>query len=115
MLGVRIFVNLIRTQFLCLSLVAGLLKMSSDHEVLLVFYRSTGVHQWLSNGGWNTDDDISLWYGVQVQDGRVVGLDLNYNNLKGNIPSHRLYHSRLPQIQLVGNSPQQKKAFAVLV
>ena len=64
--------------------------MSSDREVLLALYRTTGGPQWERNRGWNTDTDISTWYGVQVRDGRVVGLRLFRNNLKGNVPSHRL-------------------------
>ena len=90
-LGVKVYVNIIRTHFLCLSLViAGLLKMTSDREALLALHRATGGPQWRNNGGWDTYDDISTWYGVQVRDGRVVRLDLTFNNLKGNIPSHRL-------------------------
>lgn len=62
----------------------------SDRDVLLAFYRATGGPQWKQNRGWTTDDDISLWFGVKVQDGRVVGLHLGGNNLKGNVPSLRL-------------------------
>ena len=70
--------------------VAGLLKMSLDREVLLALYMTNGGPQWYRNGGWNTDADISTWYGVKVRDGRVVGLHLRKNNLKGKVPSHCL-------------------------
>ena len=64
--------------------------MSSDREVLLALYRTNGGPQWRRKTGWDTDADISTWDGVTVRDGRVVELDLGYNNLKGKVPSHRL-------------------------
>ena len=64
--------------------------MSSDREVLLALYRTTGGTGWRNNDGWDTDTDISTWDGVEVRDGRVVGLDLHRNNLEGNVPSYRL-------------------------
>ena len=91
MFGVRIYFNSIGPICYASLVVAGLPKMSSsDREVLLAFYRATDGSQWRNNYGWNTDADISSWYGVKVRDGRVVKLDLGRNNLKGNIPSHRL-------------------------
>ena len=64
--------------------------MSLDREVLLALYRTTGGPQWRYSRGWNTDADISTWDGVEVRDGRVVGLYLSWNNLKGKVLSHRL-------------------------
>ena len=61
---------------------------SSDRKALLALYRATGGPQWNNNGGWDTDTDVSTWYGVEVRDGRVVKLKLGANNLKGNIPSN---------------------------
>lgn len=67
-----------------------LLGMSlTDREVLLALYRATGGPQWSRNNGWDTLADISSWYGVQVRDGHVVGLNLSKNNLQGDSPSHR--------------------------
>ena len=66
-LGVKVYVNIIRTHSLCLSLViAGLLKMTSDREALLALHRATGGPQWRNNGGWDTDNDISLWCGTRL-------------------------------------------------
>lgn len=61
--------------------------MTSDREALLALYWASCGPQWRRNGGWNTNADIALWNGVQVQDGRVVGLDLGRNNLQGNVCS----------------------------
>lgn len=73
-----------------ISLHDRLLGMSlSDREVLLALFRATGGRQWSRNNGWDTLADISSWYGVQVRDGHVVGLNLSKNNLQGDILSHR--------------------------
>lgn len=57
---------------------------STDRDVLLVLYRSTGGDTWKQKEKWNTGADLSEWHGVVVNDqGRVVELDLAYNNLQG--------------------------------
>lgn len=80
----------INAHSLCPPLVvAALLNMSSDREVLLALYRATSGLHWRNNRGWNTNADISSLYGVHVRDGYVVELNLDWNKLQGNIPSHR--------------------------
>lgn len=56
----------------------------TDRDVLVALYRATRGPQWKRKDGWNTDADISSWYGVTVRDGHVVALELTYNNLQGN-------------------------------
>lgn len=68
---------------------------STDRDVLLVLYRSTGGDTWKKKGKWNTDADLSQWQGVLVNgEGRVVRLDLRRNNLEGTVidlpPGHRV-------------------------
>ncbi|CAM9435938.1 unnamed protein product, partial [Choristocarpus tenellus] len=57
----------------------------AQREILLEFYVSTNGHLWKNNTGWNSNaDDLSTWYGVEVDDeGYVVKINLNKNNLKG--------------------------------
>ena len=61
---------------------------SDDRRVLLEFLRATNGSSWWRNDGWGTNDNISTWYGVEVDDeGRVVKLNLGGNNLKGEASS----------------------------
>ncbi|CAN0274946.1 unnamed protein product, partial [Scytosiphon promiscuus] len=57
---------------------------SRDRHVLIAFYNATGGANWRRNTNWNTDADLSEWYGVEVHEDRVVKLSLNWNNLEGN-------------------------------
>lgn len=70
-----------------LSLVAaGTLEMDSldDRSVLLEFFRATNGPSWKINDGWDTSENVSTWYGVEVDaDGRVLGLNLPDDGIKG--------------------------------
>lgn len=60
---------------------------SADRAALLALYRSTGGLNWRRSRNWNTEAELSQWYGVEVDDeGRVVKLKLDFLNLEGNIP-----------------------------
>lgn len=51
---------------------------------MVALFHATGGTSWKRNDNWDTDADLSKWYGVKVNDqGRVVKLDLNRNNLQG--------------------------------
>ncbi|CAM9092024.1 unnamed protein product [Laminaria digitata] len=59
----------------------------TDREALVALYNATGGPSWKENTNWNTDADLSQWHGIKTSDqGRVVGLTLNSNNLQGHIP-----------------------------
>ena len=57
----------------------------TDREVLTTLYNATGGPNWKNSAGWDTNaDDLSDWYGVEVNgENRVVGLRLYSNNLQG--------------------------------
>ncbi|CAM9690984.1 unnamed protein product [Ectocarpus sp. 4 AP-2014] len=56
---------------------------STDRDVLVALYNSTGGAGWSQNTNWNTDAPLSQWHGVVVNDqGRVVTLKLYSNKLK---------------------------------
>ena len=43
--------------------------------------------KWTNNDNWLSDAPIGTWYGVTADEsGRVIKLDLWYNNLSGTIP-----------------------------
>ncbi|MFC2137408.1 lamin tail domain-containing protein [Bacteroidota bacterium] len=60
----------------------------TDFESLAALYNATNGDSWRDKTGWNTEiNNVSNeWFGVEVNNGRVVGLFLSGNNLSGSIP-----------------------------
>ena len=60
---------------------------SVDRVALAAVFRATGGASWTRKANWDTELELSKWFGVEVVeiDGvrRVVGLDLHDNNLRG--------------------------------
>ncbi|CAN0326881.1 unnamed protein product [Scytosiphon promiscuus] len=61
---------------------------SIDEDALLALFHATRGLEWKNK--WDTKTDISLWHGVTVNEGRVVKLDLGYNNLRGILSTNNL-------------------------
>ena len=60
---------------------------SPDRATLVALYESTDGPNWKDNHNWLSKAPISEWFGVNTDDnGRVVGLDLVFNQLNGSIP-----------------------------
>ena len=58
--------------------------MSDDErQILTDFYLSTNGHKWKNNKTWCSEEPLSQWYGVSVECGHVVSLDLSNNGLEG--------------------------------
>ncbi|WP_189359967.1 T9SS type A sorting domain-containing protein [Algibacter mikhailovii] len=63
-------------------------QRGADYEALLAFYNATNGANWTTNTNWlDNTQPISTWHGVTVENGRVVNLNLNNNNLSGSIPA----------------------------
>lgn len=58
----------------------------SDRDALKALYQATGGDDWNHNEGWLTDAPLEDWYGLRVSDGRITHLELDDNNLTGEIP-----------------------------
>ena len=74
----------------------------TDREALVALYHATNGRNWLQNQNWLSDEPVSEWYGVEVDDdGRVTGLYLSGNNLAGEIPKElaKLDHLALLDLQ----------------
>ena len=54
-----------------------------ERKILIEFYHSTNGPKWKNNKTWCSEEPLSTWYGVEVQDGHVVSLYLSGNGLKG--------------------------------
>lgn len=64
---------------------------AEDRAALIALYSKAAGDAWDNSKGWCTDAPLAYWHGVSVDDqGRVVRLDLSYNNLVGEA---KLLHS----------------------
>ncbi len=61
--------------------------LSKDYDALIALYDSTGGNSWTNRTYWKTDKNVSEWYGITVDSGRIYKISLPNNNLSGAIPS----------------------------
>ena len=58
----------------------------TDREALVALYNATDGENWSNNTNWLSDAPPGEWEGVYTDDdGRVTWLELNYNDLTGEI------------------------------
>ena len=58
---------------------------TAEKETLLKLYYATDGSNWTSK--WDLNAPVSTWFGVEVQNDKVVSLQLPENNLVGVLPS----------------------------
>ncbi len=76
-----------------------------DRAALVALYHATDGDDWDDNDNWLTDAPLSEWHGVETDDnGRVTRLDLEANNLSGELP---LEFGNLDHLQWVNISHNQ--------
>ena len=60
----------------------------ADRAALVALYRATDGENWLRNTNWLTEAPVGDWYGVRKDEsGRVTGLNLDNNALRGPLPA----------------------------
>ena len=85
---------------------------SSDQAVLVALYEATDGDHWTNNTHWLSEKPLADWFGVTIdENGRVTGLDLRVNGLRGAIPPalgqlHNLTYLNLRGNLLSGSIPQ---------
>ena len=79
-------------------------KEASDRLPLEALFKSCGGADWRRKGGWMTEAELGEWFGVTVDaEGRVVKLNLGFNNLAGALPSEIRQLSALTGLYLYSN------------
>ena len=59
---------------LCLVTTLAFCNISvKEKEALIALYNTTQGNNWTNS--WNIEDDISTWYGVVVENGKVISLN----------------------------------------
>ena len=72
----------------------------AELEALQSLYNFTNGDSWDKSENWLTDAPFAEWYGIQTDDeGRVIGIYLSDNNLKGELPPEL---GRLSQLKWLG-------------
>lgn len=73
-------------------------------QVLTAVYDATGGPNWTNSENWLSEAPLNVWYGVTTDDiGRVAGLSLPDNNLKGVLPLEIVDLINLKNLNLSGN------------
>ncbi len=93
--------------FSCETAYSGNSARISECQVLVDFYNSTGGTNWTSKTSWLTTRDYCTWYGMLCSDSgsasRVIALDLNHNNLSGQLPTSLGNLANLQRLYLYKN------------
>ncbi len=84
-----------------------------EYKALMALYISANGDQWGRSDNWgkgSTADDFAKWYGITVEDGDVIGIELPYDQLKGKLPEELALLSSLrilsvPDNDLAGGLP----------
>ncbi|WP_420440481.1 Ig-like domain-containing protein [Candidatus Palauibacter sp.] len=78
------------------------LACNEERSDLMKLYEAMGGEAWTESGNWGTNAPLETWFGIAVDDstGRVVAINLNRNNLSGEIPSEIQYFPHLRTLRL---------------
>ena len=76
----------------------------AERAALVAIYDATDGDNWTENMNWKSQEPVGDWYGVTVENGVVTGLDLEFNNLRGVLPSEIGDLTSLEELRLNGNN-----------
>ena len=72
-----------------------------EKQVLLDLYTATNGLEW--NKQWNVEQPVETWYGVTVDNNKVTGINLLFNNLNGTLPASLGQLKNLKKLELSFN------------
>lgn len=98
-LFMKIIPTLLLTILFSFSMLANVTP--SDKEALVKLYEATNGKQW--NTKWDLSLPVSTWYGVKLQDDKVISIRLVDNNLVGEIPNEIVNLTGLQELDLHKN------------
>ncbi|MXX68135.1 MAG: hypothetical protein F4Y74_04160 [Gemmatimonadales bacterium] len=78
------------------------LACNEERSDLMALYEAMGGEAWTESANWGTSAPLENWYGIAVDDstGRVTTINLNRNNLSGEIPTEIQYFPHLRVLRL---------------
>ena len=83
---------------------AGRFANAQDSLALVAFYHAAGGEDWINRTGW-LEEPVMGWHGVTLnEEGRVVRLEVIWNNLTGHLSSQLGRLTELEYLYLVGNN-----------
>ena len=74
-----------------------------EREALVALYEATDGDNWDDNENWLSETLVGEWFGVTVEDGNVVELNLTRNNLAGELTPELTELTALTVLRLHGN------------
>ena len=85
----------------------------TDRQILTALYEDTGGPNWTNSTNWLSDQPLGKWHGVTTDaNGRVTVLNLDRNNLTGELPDYLVSLTELKRLAmnrngLTGTIPSQ--------
>ncbi len=101
-LSVAIYCSFLATMVFVPSVAQA--QTAAERAALVALYDATDGDNWTDNTHWKSQEPVGDWYGVTVENGAVTGLDLDLNNLRGELPSAIGDLTSLEQLFLENNS-----------
>ena len=82
------------------------LACNEERSDLMTLYEAMGGKNWTESANWGTDAPLDRWYGISVDDSsaRVISINLNRNNLTGEVPPEIQYFPQLDTLRLDYNN-----------
>src|SRR6476620_326745 len=75
---------------------------ASEKEALVKLYKATNGSQWTNK--WDLNAPVASWYGIKLQNDKVISIDLSNNNLTGTLPAEITTLTYLQQLNLFKNA-----------
>lgn len=89
----------------CLSLTKNYAQVNvQDSLALIDLYNSTNGLNWLDNTNWLSANPVNTWFGITVEENRVISIHFDENEMHGPLPASIGNLSGLQTLWIVTNS-----------